>query len=110
VQLPDERGIRALVLVNFALQLFDGVATYVGLHAGVGEGNPLMALALEHLGAGSALVLLKLQACACLLLLWRVRASRLVGPALAFCAAVYLTCSLAPWTAALAAVHLYSAS
>lgn len=110
MQSVDERGIRALVLTNLALQLFDGVATYAGLRAGFGEGNPLLAWALGQLGTGSALVLLKLQACACLLLLWRVRASRLVGPALAFCAAVYLTCSVAPWTAALAAVHLYSAS
>jgi hypothetical protein len=107
-----ERGIRALVLVNVALQVFDGLATYSGLYAGFAEGNPLLAWALRQIGPASALFLFKLQACACLLLLWRVRASRLAAPALVFCAAVYVVWSLAPWTAALASLHLekYAAS
>ena len=106
-----ERGMLALVGLNLALQVFDGVATYVGMHAGVGEGNPLLAWALGQLGPASALFLFKLQACACLLLLWRVRSHRLVAPALVLCAAVYVVCSLGPWAVALASVHLeYSAS
>jgi hypothetical protein len=94
-----------LVLVNLGLQLFDGAATYAGLRAGFGEGNPLLVLALDRLGP-VALFLFKLQACACVLLLWRLRRSRFVAPALALSAAVYVVCSLAPWTVALASVHL----
>jgi|SRR5581483_1208759 len=106
-----ERTMLALVCVNLALQLFDGVATYVGVHAGVAEGNPLLAWALAQLGPASALCLFKLQACACLLFLWRARRNRLAAPALALCAAIYVVCSLAPWAAALATLHLeYSTS
>jgi hypothetical protein len=106
-----ERAVRALVWLNVGLQVFDAAATWVGLHAGVAEGNPLLAWALVRLGP-SALFLFKLQACACLALLWHIRANRLAGPALVLSAAVYVACSLAPWTAALATLHLleYSAS
>src|SRR5256712_14175894 len=101
----SERGIFALVCLTLALQVFDGVATYVGVHAGVAEGNPLLAWALAQVGPGFALVLFKLQACACLLLLWHVRRNRLAAPALVFSATVYVVCSLAPWAAALATLH-----
>ncbi len=107
-----ERGIFVLVLVNLALQLFDGAATYAGLNAGYGEGNPILCWALARLDPLSALFLFKLQACACVLLLWRLRRNRLAAPALLLSAAVYVACSLAPWTVALAALHfdLYAAS
>jgi hypothetical protein len=101
-----ERGVLALVCLNLALQLFDGVATYVGVHAGMAEGNPLLAWALAQLGPASALFLFKLQACACLGLLWCVRRNWLARPALVLSAAVYLVCSLAPWAAALATLHI----
>jgi hypothetical protein len=103
-----ERGLLALVCINLGLQVFDGVATYVGLQAGVGEGNPLVAWALGQMGPASALALFKLQACACLLLLWRLRTHRLALPALVLCAAVYITCSFAPWTVTLARIHFDS--
>jgi len=98
--------VLALVLLNVVLQVFDGVATYVGLHAGMAEGNPILVWALAQLGPASALFVFKLQACACLLLLWRVRGNRLAAPALALSAAIYVVCSLAPWAAALASLHL----
>lgn len=104
-RLRAERGILALVLVNLALQMFDGAATYAGLHVGFGEGNPILAWALGWLGPAPALLVFKLQACACVLLLWRLRHHRLAQPALALCAAVYVVCSLAPWTVALAGHH-----
>ncbi len=106
------RGTLALVVVNLALQLFDGVATYVGLSTGVTEGNPLLAWTLGRIGPTPALCLFKFQACACLLLLWRLRTHRFAVPALAFSAAVYIVCSLAPWAATLASIHfeLYSPS
>jgi uncharacterized protein DUF5658 len=108
----EERGIRALVLVNLVLQLYDGLATYVGLHAGFAEGNPILVWALGQLGPASALFLFKLQACLCLLAIWLARRSWITAPALALCAAIYIVCSLAPWTAALADLHLekYAAS
>ncbi|HLK10199.1 MAG TPA: DUF5658 family protein [Candidatus Binatia bacterium] len=102
MQSSRERGLIALVLLNVALQVFDGVATYVGLHVGLGEGNPVVAGAVARLGTGPALVLIKLEACACLLALWSLRRSWLAGPALAASAALYAACSLGPWTLALA--------
>ena len=105
-----ERGMLALVLVNLALQLFDGAATYAGLHQGFAEGNPILCWTLVRLGPASALFLFKLQACACVLVLWRLRRNRLAAPALLVSAAVYLACSLAPWTVALAHLDLYTAS
>ena len=96
----------ALVYLNVLLQVFDGVATYVGLHAGMAEGNPILAWALRQIGPASALCVFKLHACACVLLLWRVRTNRLAVPALALSAVVYVVCSLAPWAAALAGLHL----
>ena len=101
----SERAMFALVCLNLALQVFDGVATYVGVHAGIAEGNPLLAWALAQVGTAFALVLFKLQASACLLLLWHVRRNRLAAPALVFSATVYVLCSLAPWAAALATLH-----
>src|SRR5947209_8925816 len=98
----SERAIFALVCLNLALQVFDGVATYVGVHAGIAEGNPLLAWALAQVGPGFALVLCKLQASACLLLLWHVRRNRLAAPALVSGPTVYLLCSLAALAAALA--------
>lgn len=106
-----ERGIVALVILNLALQLFDGVATYVGMRSGFHEANPLLAWAFGHLGTAPALLLFKLHACACLLLLWRLRGSRMAVPALGVSALVYAVCSFAPWTAALASAHIaYMAS
>jgi len=97
----QQRVVAALVLTNIALQVFDGIATYVGVHAGFAEGNPLLAWAFGHLGPASALCLFKLEACGCVLVLWRLRWSRLAAPALAISAAVYALCSFGPWTAAL---------
>jgi len=101
-----ERTMVALVVLNLVLQLFDGVATYVGMHAGFREANPLLNWAFGHIGTGTALLLFKLQACACLLLLWRLRGSSLAVPALGMSAVIYAVCSFAPWTAALASTHI----
>ena len=99
--LTRERAVIALVLMNLALQVFDGVATYVGVHAGFNEGNPILEWAFGHLGPASTLCLFKLEACACVLVLWRLRCNPLAAPALALSATVYALCSFGPWTAAL---------
>jgi len=99
---PTERGLFALLLLNVALQVFDGVATYHGLRLGFEEGNPLLVQAIMLVGPAAALVLTKLYACGCLLGVWHVRRARLALPAFVLIAAIYATCSLAPWSAALA--------
>lgn len=101
-----ERGFVALLVLNVGLQVFDGVATYTGLHLGFGEGNPLLVQVIALVGPAAALVLSKLYACGCLLGVWRLRHARLALPALVVTAAVYATCSLAPWSAALVQAQL----
>ena len=102
MQRRSELMLAGLVLLNVGLQVFDGLATYAGLRAGMGEGNPLLLASMRHLGTAQALVLFKLEACAALALIWAVRRSSLAAPALIVCAAVYLVWSVGPWTAALA--------
>jgi len=101
-----ERGLFALFILNVVLQIFDGLATYLGLQAGFEEGNPLLARAMTMVGPASTLFLAKLGALTCLLWIWHLRRARLATAALVLTAAVYATCSLAPWSAALAQAHL----
>ena len=97
-----ERGLFALLMLNVALQVFDGLATYHGMRFGFGEGNPVLVEIMALVGPAAALILTKLYACGCLLGIWHVRHARLALPALVVIAVVYATCSLAPWSAALA--------
>jgi hypothetical protein len=96
-----------LFLVNAGLQVFDGIATYLGCLGGVAEGNPLVAYAMETLGIGTGVLVAKLVACACLATLWLVRQHRLVPAALTLTATAYIAFSAIPWTAALL-LPLYS--
>src|SRR5688572_13905107 len=50
-----------LVLLNLGLQVFDGVATYVGWEQH-GEMNPILAAGFTSFGAGPTLVVAKLMA------------------------------------------------
>jgi uncharacterized membrane protein len=102
------RGLAQLVLLNVALQVFDGVATYLGLRAGFGEANPLIASMVGAVGPGSALLLVKLEACACVLAVWHLGRSRLAAPALTLTAVTYAIFSVAPWAAALMRAHFDS--
>lgn len=96
---PDRgRVILALVLFNLALQVLDGVLTYVGCAAGYAEGNPIIGCAAATLGTVPALVLFKAAACLCLALLWQLRRHPLACPALAAAAAVYMVGSAGPWS------------
>jgi uncharacterized membrane protein len=101
-----DRGLFALFLLNIALQAFDGVATYSGLRIGFGEGNPLLAHAMDAFGLASTLIVAKLAACLLLGVLWVNRRSPLALPGFALTAVVYATFSLGPWSAALAHAHL----
>lgn len=101
-----DRGLFALFLLNLALQAFDGVATYAGMHVGFGEGNPLLARAMDAFGLASTLIVAKLVACLLLAVLWVNRESRLALPGFALTATVYVLGSFGPWSAALAHAHL----
>jgi hypothetical protein len=92
---PETRLHQVFVL-NLALQLFDGIATWHGV-ATWGEGNPLLELAMASLGVGFAVVLAKATASAFLVLLRRCWRHREAYHALVALAAVYAAFSFVPW-------------
>lgn len=92
---PETR-LHQLFVLNVALQLFDGIATWQGFFRW-GEGNPIVELVMASLGVGVALVLVKAKACACLIVLRRCWRHREAYDALLVLAAVYGACSFVPW-------------
>ena len=95
-----------LLLLNIALQLFDGMATYAGVRMGVPEANQLLCNSFAMWGVGPSLILFKAFACGLLLLLYRYTAERIGRPALMLPAAVYCLLSLLPWWAKLLSLAL----
>ena len=101
VVVSEARGIERLhqlFLLNVCLQLFDGVATWQGVHIW-GEGNPLVATMMPVIGTGTTLLLWKVKACGLLVLLRRLgdRALPRVADAMVILATVYVTLSFVPW-------------
>lgn len=86
-----------LLILNVALQLFDGVATYQGLGMGFREANPILVAAFGVLGVGPALLLFKAKACGLLVLLHRVAPANVGVLVMRSLAAVYCVLSLGPW-------------
>jgi hypothetical protein len=86
-----------LLVLNMALQLFDGVATYQGLGLGFQEANPILIRAFANIGVLETLLLYKAYACGLLLVLYRLTPARLGIPILRGLAAVYCVFSLGPW-------------
>ena len=86
-----------LLILNVALQLFDGVATYQGMRFGVREANPLLVAAFGVLGVGPTLLLFKVKACGLLVLLHRAAPAPVGVVVLRSLAAVYCLLSLGPW-------------
>jgi Domain of unknown function (DUF5658) len=86
---------RLILLVFLLLQVFDGILTYtaVAVLGVVGEGNLLLASAMQIAGAGPTLVGAKTLASACGLLLY-VRGFYGVLGALT---GLYLMAAIAPW-------------
>ena len=85
-----------LVFVIFLLaQIFDGLLTYVAVAVlgVVGEGNVLLAAAMQTAGAGPALVGAKLLAAACGLLLYVRGCYIILGGLTGF----YFLAAIAPW-------------
>ncbi|MCX8073511.1 MAG: DUF5658 family protein [Candidatus Binatia bacterium] len=93
-----ERTLHDLFLLNVALQLFDGVATYQGLRLGFQEANPLLRATFQLLGVENTLLLFKAHACGLLFLLHRYRQHRVIQFALATVALVHVLFSFLPWT------------
>ena len=92
-----ETQLYQLLVLNVALQLFDGVATYQGLRFGVREANPILVAAFNFLGVGPALLLFKAKACGLLVLLHRATPAPVGIVVLRALAAVYCLFSLGPW-------------
>ena len=86
---------RLILLVFLLLQVFDGILTYTAVAwlGVVGEGNILLATAMQVAGAGPALFGAKALAAACGLLLY-VRGFYVVLGALT---GLYVVAAIAPW-------------
>lgn len=96
--------IRSLILANVMLQVFDGALTVRGLGVGFAEGNPLVARVIAALGAYEGVIVAKVFAVALLMVVYRVversrrRGLVLVAHGMAWAAAIYVLCSIVPWT------------
>jgi len=86
-----------LVILNVLIQLFDGVATYVGWEQH-GELNPLLRLGFEHLGVLTTLTTAKLTAIILVLSLARLPRPTLAIYGLTLTFSVYTALSLVPWS------------
>ena len=93
----SEARLHELFVLNVALQLFDGVASWQGVHVW-GEGNPVLAGLMALFGVEMTLLFFKANACGFLVLLRRCWRSQLSHDALAGLAAFYTSLSLVPWT------------
>jgi hypothetical protein len=89
--------LHQLFLLNIALQLFDGVATYQGLRFHWAEGNPILLASMPYLGVGTTLLLFKAKACGFLVLLRRLGEREFVRESLVVLATVYAFLSFVPW-------------
>jgi hypothetical protein len=90
-------GTAVLVALNLLLQLFDGVATYIGWQE-FGEGNPLLRAGFDAWGAGPTLLLAKIAAAVLIVLVARVPRPRAVTVGLGLTLGVYTAMSLIPWS------------
>lgn len=94
---PRTAELHRLFVLNMALQLFDGVATYQGMALGFREANPLLISAFGVIGVGQTLLLYKAYACGLLVVLTRIAPPSVAIPVMRGLAAIYCTFSLAPW-------------
>ncbi len=86
-----------LVVLNLALQLFDGVATYIGWERH-GEMNPILAAGFAEFGAGPTLVVAKLAAIGFILVLAFTPRRKLALIGLGITLTAYTAFSFLPWT------------
>jgi hypothetical protein len=95
--MQNRATIAVLAVLNLALQLFDGVATYVGW-AQHGEMNPLLAVGFERFGAGPTLLVAKLGAILFVLVLATTPKRSLATIGLGITFSAYTAFSLVPWS------------
>jgi hypothetical protein len=86
-----------LIALNLALQVFDGVATYVGWQY-FGEANPILRMGFSVWGAAPTLLVAKGAAASLILMLARAGHPVLVTVGLSFTLAAYTALSLIPWS------------
>jgi hypothetical protein len=86
-----------LVVLNLFMQVFDGVATYVGWER-FGEGNPLLRAGFEAWGALPTLLVAKCVAIVLILMVARMQRPSLVAGGLSLTFAAYLAMSFVPWS------------
>jgi hypothetical protein len=91
------RTIAVLAILNLALQLFDGVATYVGWQQH-GEMNPILAAGFDRFGAGPTLVTAKIGAILLVLLLATTPRRSLATIGLGITFTAYTALSFVPWS------------
>ena len=92
----SEYDLHQLFVLNVALQLFDGIATWQG-HWIWGEGNPFVHVMMTTFGVTLALALFKAKACAFLVVLRRCWRHQEAYDALRVLAVFYTSFSLVPW-------------
>lgn len=85
-----------LVVLNLALQVFDGIATYVGWQQH-GEMNPILLAGFDRFGAGPTLVAAKVIAMIFVMILATSPRRRLGIVGLAITLTAYTTLSFVPW-------------
>jgi hypothetical protein len=89
--------ISLLMVMNLALQVWDGLATYYGLSQGVQEGNPLLRSCMEYWGVGVTLVGAKSAACVFVFSLYKVPYLSLSQWGLVLAAVSYVVGTFLPW-------------
>jgi|RhiMethySRZTD1v2_1073278.scaffolds.fasta_scaffold804680_2 hypothetical protein len=89
--------VSLLLVLNLALQVWDGGATYYGLSQGMQEGNPLLRAAMEYWGVGVTLIGMKSMACVVVVFLWHVASLAVSQWGLVLLALSYVVWSLLPW-------------
>jgi hypothetical protein len=96
VPVQSSLGLAILVFLNLALQLFDGVATYVGWQQH-GEMNPILAAGFHHFGAGPTLFVAKAVAIVFVFVLAATPRKTLATAGLALTLTAYTAFSFVPW-------------
>lgn len=95
--MQGRRTLAILVALNLALQLFDGLATYVGW-AEHGELNPILAAGFARFGAGPTLVVAKLIAIMFVLVIATTPRRTLATIGLGITFTAYTALSFVPWS------------
>jgi hypothetical protein len=86
-----------LVVMNLLLQIFDGVATYIGWQEH-GEMNPILSAGFAHFGAGPTLFAAKLLAVLFVLVLATTPRRRFATVGLSITLTAYTALSFVPWS------------